>query len=254
MLGEVFMRVLLLTGAAALAAAIAGEASAAELVLDQAVARVVVIPEARADIEVSLTPGRNDSPQVRVSRSGDRVTLSSGTKVRMCNFDGDDDGDGQRGGWIMLGRNGPRIDMDDFASVTVRAPRDVRISGGGGAVLGSIGRSQTLSIAQSGCASWTAADVAGGLSAEMSTGANLRAGATQRAGRGAGDGHRRRGGFGRRRRLAQPDRHGHRRRPHPPQGPGRRARGQRLGRCGGPRRPRHAGAEPPFERRLQRGD
>jgi hypothetical protein len=164
------MRIVLATAAAALAAAMAGEAAAAELVLDQAVARVVVIPEARSDIQVEVAQGRNGAPPVRVSRSGDSVTVSGGSRVRMCNFDTED------GGWIMLSKSGPRVDMEDFASVTVRAPRDVRISGGGGAILGSIGRSQTLTMEQSGCAHWTAGDVAGPLQAEMSTGANLRAG------------------------------------------------------------------------------
>ena len=168
------MRVLLGTGAAALAVAMAGQSAAAELVLDDAVARVVVIPEARADIQVEVAPGRNGAPAVRVSRSGDTVTVSGGSRIKMCNFDQDGES------WLML-KGGDRIEMDDIASVTVRAPRDVRISGGGGAILGSIGRSQTLNIEQSGCANWTAADVAGPLTAEMSAGANLRAGSTPSA-------------------------------------------------------------------------
>ena len=167
------MRVVLGTGAAALAVAMAGQVAAAELVFDDVVARVVVIPEARSDIQVEVAPGRNGAPTVRVSRSGDTVTVSSGSRVRQCNFDG------ENGSWIVL-KGGPRVDMEDAASVTVRAPRDVRIAGHG-AIQGSIGRSQTLTIEQSGCANWTAGDVAGALTADMSTGASLRAGSTPTA-------------------------------------------------------------------------
>lgn len=167
------MRVQLGVGAALFAMAVAGQAAAAELVFRDVVARVVVIPEARSDIQVEVSPGRDGAPTVRVARSGDTVTVSGGSRVRQCNFDGDGSG------WIRLS-NGPRVDMQDAASVTVRAPRDVRISGGG-AILGSIGRSQTLSIEQSGCANWTAADVAGVFQAEISNGANLRAGAAPTA-------------------------------------------------------------------------
>jgi hypothetical protein len=166
------MRAVIMAGATALTLAMAGHASAAELVIRDIVARVVVIPEARADIQVDVQPGRGDAPPVQVSRSGDVVTLSGSARVRSCNF-----GDG--GLWVKI-NHGPKISIDDAAVVTVRAPRSVRISGGG-AVVGSIGRSQDLSLDQDGCANWTAADIAGTLDVSVSNGAHLGAGAVPSA-------------------------------------------------------------------------
>jgi hypothetical protein len=167
------MRIQLGAAAGVLAAALAGQAGAAELMFHDVVARVIVIPEARPDIQVEVRQGSERAPVVSVTRSGDDVTLSGRLNMQQCNFD--DEGRG----WIRA-RGGPRLDFDEVAYVTVRTPRSVSISGGG-AILGSIGRSQELSLSQDGCANWTAADVAGALQAELSNGANLRAGAVSSA-------------------------------------------------------------------------
>lgn len=167
-------------GVGVIAAALAGQATAAELVFRDAVARVVVIPEARSDIQVEVQQGRNGAPAVQVSRSADSVTVYGDSRTRQCNSDGDG------GGWVKL-RGGPRIDMDDAAVVTIRAPLSLRISGGG-PVWGQVGRTENLSIDQTGCASWTIANVAGTLETELTNGASVRGGTAGTARLGATNG------------------------------------------------------------------
>ena len=64
------MKLSLLAGAGLLALVSAGTASAGEVEINDAVARVVVIAENRSDIDVSVTHGSTDLPQLTVRRRG----------------------------------------------------------------------------------------------------------------------------------------------------------------------------------------
>jgi hypothetical protein len=65
----------------------AGAAGAQELEIENAAARVVVIPEARSDVQVSVTPGRVGLPQLQIQRTRAGVEIDGGLRRRIegCN-------------------------------------------------------------------------------------------------------------------------------------------------------------------------
>ena len=147
----------------AAAAALAGGAEAAELVLDDVVARVVVIPEARSDIQVQVQPGRAQLP-LRVDRSGANVRVSGGYEVNRCS--------GRAEAMQVRVRGRGDFSMADAPVITVRAPRSVTIRKDGGAVVGSVGPTQDLTLSAGGCSRFTLGDVAGTLTLDQSGGAS----------------------------------------------------------------------------------
>lgn len=155
-----------------LAAAAPAAASAAELVVDGAMARVVVIPEARSDLLVDVVQARDPALTVQVQRSADRVRLASNLVARTCTGD-------SRGpeGWRRMRvrfTNGRWANMADAPVITIRAPRDLVVSGRG-PVSGEIGALRNLNIRYTGCGTWRAGDVAGRFEAAASDGAAIRA-------------------------------------------------------------------------------
>ncbi|HEX8231795.1 MAG TPA: hypothetical protein VF559_00415 [Caulobacteraceae bacterium] len=166
-----------MTGAAVLALALAAAAapltaSAAELVVDGAMARIAVVPEARSDLRVEVTPGSNPMLAVQVRKVGDRVLLHSDLVVRSCT--GDSDKDGRWRDMRVRFRNGAQADMAEAPVITVHAPRDLNISGHG-PVSGVVGAARNLSLRYDGCGNWRLDDIAGRLDAQASRGASVRA-------------------------------------------------------------------------------
>ena len=153
--------------------ATAGAAQAAELVFDDIVARVLVIPEARSDIQVEITPGRAGLPAPQVRRTGANVRIEGDSEARQCT--------GAAEEMRIRLRGGAELSMAEAPMITVRAPRSVTISKNGGAVVGRIGRTQDLRLQASGCSHWTVADVAGTLVADQSGGARMLAGQARTA-------------------------------------------------------------------------
>ena len=156
------MRAAWMIGAAA--AAFAGAAGAQELVVEDAAARVVVIPEARRDVQVTITPGAARLPQMEVRRRGDRLIVDGNLKNRIDNCGG---------GWNLFGgnrnerrSNGPqeqRVDIDgvgrvrvaDLPLITARVPLNADVAAGG-AVWGRIGRTQNRELSVASCGDWSA--------------------------------------------------------------------------------------------------
>jgi len=163
--------------------AMAGAARAAPSVsIEDAAARVVVIPEARQDVQVTITRTNRDMP-LYVSREGDRTIVSGGREGhrRWLGF--------WFGGWgwgpWCSGRDGGvRIhlrhrrwtDLQNLPEVVVRAPMDARVSASG-AVFGSVGRSDSLTLSNAGCGDWTVANVKGALEVNDAGSGDVRAGA-----------------------------------------------------------------------------
>lgn len=143
--------------AIAAAAATLGAASAAaaapSVEIRDAVARVTVIPEDRADVKVEfLTTNRALPLEVRIS--GGETIIDGGLRHRIhgCHSRGDH----PTASVFGVGS----IDFKDMPQVVIHAPRAVVVEAGG-AVIGTIGRAASLDLENSGCSNWTVADVSG---------------------------------------------------------------------------------------------
>ena len=133
--------------------ATAAAAATPSVDIRDAVARVTVIPEDRADIKVEMLTTNRDLP-LDVRQSGEATVISGGLAHRIngCHSRGEHPSASVRG----VGR----VDFKDMPQVVVHAPRSVVISAGG-VVIGVVGRAQSLDLSDSGCNAWTIADVAG---------------------------------------------------------------------------------------------
>jgi hypothetical protein len=180
------MRGLWVIGAAT--AALAGGAQAAELEIKHAAARVVVIPEARSDVQVTITPGAARLPQLEVRRNGASVEIDGDlrNRIREC---------GLRGVGVIRDTGNPlrpdsqlsveirdhgRIRVADLPLITARVPLDADVSAGG-AVWGSVGRARSLELGAAGCGDWTVANVSGPLKISVAGSGDVSAGTSTRA-------------------------------------------------------------------------
>lgn len=154
---------------AAAGLSLASAAQAATLEVRDAVARVVVVPEARSDIRVDILT-TNPSLPLSVRTRGDQVMIDGDLdrKIRSCS---------SRGGRPTVTVSGiGEVAYDDLPQVMIRTPMDVDLKVGG-AVYGAVGRSQSLKISNGGCGDWTIANVAGEVSASQAGSGDMRMGA-----------------------------------------------------------------------------
>jgi hypothetical protein len=144
------LQLALLTAAATL---FAGAAQAASIEIKDAVARVTVVPEDRSDIKIEVTRANAKLP-LTVRSLGDRWILDGDLdrKIRNCRSSGEQS-------WVEV-RGVGQFSWAEMPQVVIRTPRDVKVDAGG-AVFGSVGRSNTLNLGNSGCGDWTIANVAG---------------------------------------------------------------------------------------------
>ena len=148
----------------------AGAAQASELEIEDAAARLVVIPEARRDVQVTVTPGRARLPVLQVRRRGGDVEVNGDLRRRIEGCDG-------RGVNI---RGVGRVPIADLPVITARVPLNVQV-GAGGAVFGSIGRSNTLELSHAGCGELRAGNVAGELEVSSAGSGGVFVGASRSA-------------------------------------------------------------------------
>jgi hypothetical protein len=154
-----------------------GTSAAAEaapiLKIKGAAARVVVVPEARSDITVSILKTNPRLP-LHVSRFGDTITVQGDIGRRMHDCQ------------TVLGRRAilvwgrGRIAYEDMPQLIVHTPMDVRISAGD-AVFGAVGRSDSLDLANKGCGDWTIANVKGHMRLSEAGSGDARTGAADSA-------------------------------------------------------------------------
>lgn len=178
------MKVMAGTALAAVVLATAGAAGAVEVEIRDAVARVVVIPEARSDVDVQITGGEAAGlPAIRIERTGGGKVILDGDldrKIRDCRQIG------VATGGLVDPTNPPsnltidvrdhgRVKLADAPLVTLRVPMAVDI-GAGGAVFGSIARSDSVELGLAGCGDWTVANTAGALRASVTGTGDVRAG------------------------------------------------------------------------------
>ena len=160
----------------------------ASLLIDNAAARVVVIPEARSDIAVTVTRGSAQLPELQVRRRGNSVEIDGGLKrrIRNCGTQGvgvvRDTGDAVRpdAQWGVEINGVGRVRGSDLPLITARVPMSVSISASG-AVLGSVGRSQRLDLSNAGCGDWTVANVAGPMKLSIAGSGDIMAGSARSA-------------------------------------------------------------------------
>ncbi len=146
--------------------------AAANVQITDAAARVTVVPEDRSDVKVEIIAPNARLP-LTVRIEGDRTIIDGGLdhRIRNCRGMGE-------GGGIRI-RDLGDVPWSETPQVVIRTPRDVHLSTNG-AVQGSIGRSASLDLHNSGCSNWTIADVAGDVSLSESGAGSVRMGASNR--------------------------------------------------------------------------
>jgi hypothetical protein len=163
------MRLAIVIAAAASALTAASAAAAAPSVeIRDAVVRVTVIPEDRADVKVEMLT-TNPSLPLDVRTLGSQTIVSGGLAHRIynCNTRGE-----HPTAWV---RGVGAISYENMPQVVIHTPKAVVIEAGG-AVYGSVGRAGSLDLENSGCSAWTIADVAGDASVRESGAGSVRMG------------------------------------------------------------------------------
>jgi hypothetical protein len=167
------LAIAVLCAAAAVApAGAAGAAGPASVELRDAVVRVTVIPEDRADIKVEMVTTNPRLP-LEVRNQGGETIIDGGLahRIRDCHHRSDRPYASVRGIGDVSG--------DQIPQVVVRTPRAAIVSSNG-AVYGSIGRSGSLELRDSGCSAWVVGDVAGDAVVHESGAGTLRMGGVGR--------------------------------------------------------------------------
>lgn len=169
------MRTAIFAGVALLGSA-GGALAAPEVEIEDAVARVTVIPENRSDIQVEVVQGSAGLPIVTVERRGDKVFVDGHLKGREIG-----DCSGGDGRAMVTVRKVGRIDIERQAPrVTVRTPMDVDVEASG-AVFGNIGRARSVELSNAGCGDWRISNVQGELDVSSAGSGSTLAGTAGRA-------------------------------------------------------------------------
>lgn len=168
------------TAALALAA-FAAPASAEEVHIKNAVARVAVVVEDRADVAVEVEQGSSGLPAIKVSRRNGEVIIDGDlgrNAIRNCHTGQADAAQPGQGASVEV-RDRGRIEISNAPLIVIRTPRAVDV-GAGGAVFGSVGRGATsVSVGTAGCGGWTVANVDGPLEASVGGSGTIRAGTSR---------------------------------------------------------------------------
>lgn len=164
------MRALLLLATAATVLGFAGAAAADPSVkIKDAVARVVVVPEARGDVKVEFLT-TNKSLPLNIRRDGSDVTVDGGlrrNRINGCNT--------VMGKTVVHVRGVGDVKWEDIPQIVVRVPMDAEV-GAAGAVFGSVGRTDHLELSNAGCGDWTVANVKGKLELSQAGSGDTKAG------------------------------------------------------------------------------
>lgn len=147
------MRTSIVLVAALAAFATAGAANAASVDIRDAVARVTVIPEDRKDVKVEFLTTNADLP-LQVRTVGAETIIDGDLDRRITNCHRKQDS------YAAYVRGVGRVAYANIPQVVIRTPKAVDVSSNG-VVFGTVGRSASIELRNSGCSDWTIADVAG---------------------------------------------------------------------------------------------
>ncbi|MHB8529491.1 MAG: GIN domain-containing protein, partial [Caulobacteraceae bacterium] len=167
------MRLTMMVCLMAAAGAASGAGAAPSVRIRGAVARVVVIPEARSDIAVTIVKTNPRLP-LRIRQFAGNVFVDGDIahRAHVCHS--------------LLGR--PSVGVwgrgdiryQDMPQVVIHTPMDVRVSAGD-AVFGSIGRSNSLDFSNRGCGDWTIGNVKGNMRLAVAGSGDARSGSAASA-------------------------------------------------------------------------
>ncbi|MBS0360147.1 MAG: hypothetical protein JSR98_02100 [Proteobacteria bacterium] len=151
----------------------AGAATAGPTVeIRDAVARVTVVPEDRSDIKVEMLTTNGALPlEVRTMGSATVITGNLAHRISDCHGRGD-----HPSVWV---RGVGEVNWDNIPQMVIHTPKAVVLESNG-AVYGSVGRSGSLEMQNSGCSGWTVADVAGDATLRESGAGSVHMGASNR--------------------------------------------------------------------------
>jgi hypothetical protein len=167
------MRLAIVMAAAATLVAAGGAASAAPSVeIRDAVARVTVVPEDRADVKVEMLTTNASLPlEVRTQGGTTIITGNLAHRITDCHTRGD-----HPTAWV---RGVGEIRYENMPQVVIHTPKAVVLEAGG-AVYGAVGRAASLDLSNSGCSAWTVADVAGDATLHESGAGSVKMGSAGR--------------------------------------------------------------------------
>jgi len=140
----------------------------ASVSIKDAVARVNVIVEDRADVAVEVSNAAG-LPALQVRKLGDRIEVDGDLRRRIQNC--------ESGGVSVRGHG--QVAFANAPVITIRSPRKVSVNAGG-AVSGQIGAGATdISLGSAGCGDWTVADASGAMSLSLAGSGDIKAGASR---------------------------------------------------------------------------
>jgi hypothetical protein len=164
------MRAIMALGVVGAALLAAGAAQAAPSVrIKDAVARVVVVPEARSDIKIEFVT-KNAALPLTVRTEGDKTIIDGGlgwNRVNSCST--------INGVTTVHVRGVGKVEWADMPQVIIHTPMDVDLDAGG-AVFGSVGRAGSVDLGNAGCGDWTVANVDGLLKLSEAGSGDVKAG------------------------------------------------------------------------------
>ena len=169
--------IVILTLAAAVPAA---AADGPEVRVRNAVARMVVIVEDRADVAVEIEPGAGGLPAPKVTRRGNELRIDGDlgrNAVRNCQGATGPARQPGDGASVEVRRHG-RIALSAAPLIVVRTPREVEVNiEQDSAVFGAVGRgARSISLGNVGCGDWTVANTDGRLELSLAGSGDIWAG------------------------------------------------------------------------------
>jgi hypothetical protein len=161
--------------AAALAVAAAGSAHAASLEVRNAAVRVVVIPEARSDVSVTVVKSNPRLPLKVINGASDQVIVDGGYWGGFMGYQSIHCSAGATGPVVNIWGVG-RFAYDELPEILVRMPLDAVVRAGAGA-FGAVSAANRLDLGVSGCGDWTVANVRDQMAVRVSGSGKVRTGA-----------------------------------------------------------------------------
>lgn len=138
------------------------------LEIRDAVASVIVLPEDRSDVVVTVNQPASALPRMMQRIEGDRLILDGhiGRSI---------DCRGGRGRPITVTGDFGTVNLDQAPRITAHVPRNAVVSGGP-AVFGEVGRTSRLQLSTAGCGDWLVAHVSGPLEVNVGGSGSVRTG------------------------------------------------------------------------------